>query len=169
MRLSTGTEAHNFGMGAAEMMVVQLLSPRYPEKSIKIVNHGLEDVNGVTVDFAHHGPQSGSRTWLTGNVARYYLQSAMLDELRRGNIPPMLYSRAHYHRWLTEEVRFGIYTSRIILTPSYCMLDDHARKSTQSISVITNGLIVVEIIDGKMIGDPIPLTKELDIRSRETL
>lgn len=172
LRLSIGTEAHVFGEGSAEILVADALQSRFPEHNIQVCHHGLPTVGGVTIDYAHHGPFTGSRSWLQGNVARYYLQSMMMEEIMAGNTPPRLYLRAHFHNWCCETVTLWIgekeYTSTILVTPAYCMLGEHGIKATRSRSSITNGMAVVEIVNGDILKIH-RLASTIDIRSKETL
>lgn len=172
LRLAIGTEAHVFGEGSAEILVADTLKAKFPAIDIQVCHHGLMEVGGITVDYAHHGPFTGSRAWLSGNVARYYLQSLMMEEIMAGRTPPRLVLRAHYHNWCCETVTIPLgdtdYTSTILVTPAYCMLGEFGVKSTRSRSAIMNGMGVVEIVDGDILKIH-RLTKTLDIRSRETL
>lgn len=172
LRLSVGTEAHVFGEGSAEILVADTLKREYPNKDIRVLHHGLAEVGGLMIDYAHHGPFYGSRTWLRGNVARYYLQSLMIDELMAGRRPADLYWRAHVHNWVRETVTVSIgeldYTSTILITPSYCMVGEHGHKVTRSVGSITNGMAAVEIVNGKLV-EIHRLTKTMDIRTRERI
>lgn len=172
LRLAIGTEAHVFGEGSAEILVADTLKREYPAKDVQVVHHGLMELNGMLIDYAHHGPPSGARLWLNGNVARYYLQSMMMNEIMEGRVPPRLYLRAHFHNWLCETVTFHCqnrdFISTILVTPSYCMIGEHGRKITRSAPAVTNGLAAIEIVDGKL-GEIHRLTQTMDIRSKETL
>ncbi len=170
LRLAVGTEAHVFGEGSAEILVADVLKKEYPQKDIQVVHHGLCEVGGVLVDYAHHGPGRGIRVWLNGNVARYYLQSLMMEAIMRGEKPPRLVFRSHYHDWICETVTISIgdvdYVSTIVITPSYCMMGEHGYKATRSAGKITNGMAAVEIERGEVIKIH-RLTKTLDIRTKE--
>ncbi len=168
MLISVGTEAHNFGLGSSEILVREQLQAIYRDKHVKLMYHGSETINGVRVDFAHHGPQPGSRNWLKGNVARFYLRDLMWEEIKLGNPPPELVCRAHYHQFVYEILFEGDYTSRLILTPSYMMLDDHASKVTQSRPYIQHGLVAFEIVDGRL-SEPYKFMRRIDVRRKESL
>lgn len=169
MRLGIGTGAHDFLDGSSTILVQQQLSALYPKKDVQVGYHGLANVAGVTVDYAHHGPFPGSREWLRGNVCRYYLQSLMLAELDRGSTPPDLVLRGHYHSPVDEVVKIRRkYKSHIYIVPSFDGMDDHAHQATRSVDEITFGMIAFEIVDGEIVKD-YPLYETHDIRRRETL
>jgi hypothetical protein len=168
MRLSIGTGAHDFLDGSSTILVTRHLQALYPQKSVEMGYHGLMDINGVTVDYAHHGPYPGSREWLKGNVARFYLRDLMLRDIEDGKRPPDLVMRAHYHSPVHETLEQGHHKSELYVVPSYCGLDDHSTQATQSIDRVTFGMLAIEIIDGKTIGEH-RLYHTLDIRKREIL
>ena len=64
--------------------------------------------------------------------------SRMEDEFDDGNAPPDVVLRGHFHEYISEVLtkfhRDKYYTSRMVILPSYCMLDDYARQATKSIS-----------------------------------
>lgn len=162
--IAVGTEAHNFGMGSAEIQVQKELAPLYPNKRIEVMYHGLLDVQGVKIDFAHHGPHPGSRSWLKGNMARFYLRDLMMREIMKKRRPPDLVWRAHRHEFVYEAMMQEEYFSRLCLGPSYSMLNDYSVKMTQSIHELVHGLIAWEIIDGKA-REPYPFLHKTDIRT----
>jgi hypothetical protein len=172
VRIIKGTGAHVFNQGTSEIVVTTLLKAGYPNVSTEVKDHGLFTIEGVDVDVSHHGPPPGSRKWLEGNEARYYLRSAMLDEITAGKTPPRIYYRAHYHQSVEETLivrgNGNRYKSTLIITPSLAFIDDHARQTVRSPSRITHGMSVAEIIDGELLRN-IPLEKTIDIRSHEAL
>lgn len=168
LRMAAGTEAHNFGQGSADILVNQTLKSEYGAKNIGVVYHGLLNVHGVLVDYAHHGPFPGSREWLKGNVARLYLRDLLYREIIAGNAPPRLVFRSHYHQYIKVTDEIGEHTSTLMITPSYCMLGDYAHQAARSPDRITNGMIAVEIKDGR-VKDIYPLVKTIDIRTKEAM
>ena len=95
-----------------------------------------------------------------------------MNELDNGNVPAQFVSRGHYHTFVKETLYMEYagqeIESTLIINPSLCMLNNHARQATKSSFIITNGFINVEIINGK-IHNVIKLTKTLDIRTKEIL
>jgi hypothetical protein len=172
VRITKGTGAHTFGEGSSEIITQRTLKERYPRKDIRTVYHGLAKVAGVKVDYAHHGPTTGSRNWLKGNEARYYLKSLIEDEIDLGNEPPHLILRGHYHAYIEEYViklhRNKRYKVQFNIIPSYCGIDDHARQITKSKSILQHGMVCYEIVDGKIL-DTYPMFKTIDIRTHEIL
>lgn len=174
VRFAAGTGVHVYGVGSAEMLVSDFLKPYYPKVDIGVVFHGLAEIRdtGVKIDYAHHGPYGGSRNWLRGNVARLYLQSLMQDEVDAGNVPPQIVLRGHYHTPVEESYTKRCdghkYRSQIVVAPSMCILDDYARKQTQSTFRITNGIYCFEIVDG-LVGSPYEISSVMDLRTVEVL
>jgi hypothetical protein len=172
VRIIKGTGAHVFNEGTSEIVVTSLLKAAYPGVDTAVKDHGLFNIAGVDVDISHHGPPPGSRKWLEGNEARYYLRSAMLDEITAGKTPPRLYYRAHYHQSVEEFLivkgNGHRYKSSLIITPSLAFIDNHARQTVRSPSRITHGMSVAELIDGELLRT-IPLERTIDIRTHEEL
>jgi hypothetical protein len=172
VRIIKGTGAHVFNQGTSEIVVSTLMKAAYPAVDTRVLDHGLFTITGIEVDVSHHGPPPGSRKWLEGNEARYYLRSAMLDEITAGHAPPRIYYRAHYHQSVEESLIIrgngNRYKSTLIITPSLAFIDNHARQTVRSPSRITHGISVAEIMDGELLRN-IPLEKTIDIRSREVL
>ena len=172
MRLAWGTSSHIFGEATTPRVVEDRLRENFPKKDIKGVPHGLLDINGLVIDYAHHGPGKGKRNWLAGNEFRYYLKSMQADEIDCGHHPPDLVARAHNHV-RHEEIVYKFangmkYTTHGILVPSYDLMSDFARQVTHSKSRVTNGMAVVEVINGK-IHYVHWLTKTSDIRVKEKI
>lgn len=163
-----GTQAHNGGEGSLELILANYLSARYPGVDIKPFYHGNMMYNGVMVDCAHHGPHPGTRNWLIGNTARFYLRDLMQREIMNGNKPPDIVLRGHYHSPVYEYLESGKRESRLYVLPSYSMYNDHATQATQSQNEITHGMIVFEMEDGRVTATH-RLYNKIDIRTTETL
>jgi hypothetical protein len=172
VRIITGTGAHVFMQGSGEILANEILGLKYPAISTRVMDHGLFEIAGSTVDVSHHGPFGGSRAWLKGNVARYYLQSAMFEEIQAGKIPPRIYMRGHYHEDIEETVTIKAagtrYKSTLMITPSFAFIDNHTRQTVKSPARITHGMSVAEIVDGELLKITW-LTRTIDIRSKENL
>ena len=172
LRITIGTGAHNLTEGATELLAAQVLKERYPNKTIDVLYHGLLFANDVVIDYAHHGPYPGSRAWLRGNVARYYLKSLMMDAAMSGSPIPQLVLRGHYHTPLqvTENmtVQGQFKEATLLISPSFSMLDDHAHQATRSADTITNGIYIAELLP-RTVNRIIPYFKTVDIRTQETI
>jgi len=170
-RLFTGTAAHVWP-GSAEAKVAWALRNDYPQKDVQSVHHSRTRVDGVLFDTAHHGPHPGSRDWLRGNVALYYLKDRIYRDRRMGKEPARVYIRAHRHVWVPVPYvdRWKGQESKHDLTvlPSYCGLGAFARKVTQSEPELTVGMCVYELVDGKLV-DIYPFIHYEDLRLEETL
>ena len=130
VRIAKGTGSHEFGEGSSSLAVAKSLRAKFPKKDIRSVYHGLARTNqGIFIDYAHHGPYPGSRNWLKGNEARYYLRSIMIGELNSGNIPPHIVLRGHYHEYVKEYLSIIAngteHESWITIIPSMDMFPSH--------------------------------------------
>jgi hypothetical protein len=161
---AVGTGAHNLGQGSADKLVTDQLQLKYPKIPINLCYHGLINYGNFVVDIAHHGPYTGSREWLKGNVARYYLQSMMLGAIKRGENPADLVIRGHYHEPVIEPVRMNHKTSHIVVSPSMCMVDDFAHQAAKSPDSVTVGMFVYEIVNDKLL-EIHEFTKTFDTRT----
>jgi hypothetical protein len=172
VRIVAGTGSHAFEEASSEILVTSWLKASYPDLNTDVLYHGHAMFSGLDVDYAHHGPGAGIRAWTKGNVAYLTLKSHMMSEVMRGKTPPRLYLYSHFHEYIRvdHELKAGntFYNSTLIVTPSFSMLNDHARQVTRSESEITNGMVVVEIVDGKIL-EIHKLMKSIDIRTREIL
>lgn len=172
VRLTIGTGAHEFGEGSATMMIATDAQKSFPELSVRAVYHGLADIDGVVIDYSHHGPGAGLRSWLHGNNVRFYLRDLMMREIMAGNQPPDLVLRGHVHtrsfERMTIEAGDSCYESSILVMPSMCMMSDFARQVTRSTYSITNGIALFEIVDGRL-SAPEWIARTVDIRTKEVL
>jgi len=173
-RIIVGTGVHGWE-GSAEALIGKGLAEMYPAVDTKTVYHAqvtLKDQQGQVLDLAHHGPHPGTRKWLEGNAAMWYLRSAMLDEIVDRDVPPIVYARAHYHTYrhvgpLRIRQNGSDIESRLIITPCYTGATDYTRKVTRSIRKLDHGLVALEFENG--LKDVHPFYQELDIRQKEEL
>lgn len=172
-RLTKGTSSHVLNEGASELLIGQQLQALYPNADINVLYHGLLDVDGIGIDYAHHGPYPGSRAWLRGNVARYDIRSYMQDEFNGGRTPARVLLRGHYHQWLPPEslsLEFmgEVYTTTLVMTPSYCGMGAHGHQATRSAFAQTFGMTAIEIVDGRL-GEIKSFKDTVDLRTKERL
>ena len=159
--LCVGTDVHEFMEGSASVLIRELAG-----RGVEVYNHALLDVEGYTLDIAHHGAGSGSRVWLRGNVARYYAQSLALSDIVAGHKPPNLIWRGHVHDPIDEVVSINGYKVRMLICPPMCFPGAYALKVTRSVSAVSFGVQVLEIIDGKLAGEPQSLVQKIDLRQQ---
>lgn len=166
-RLIAGTGAHEFGNASATVMLADMLQTQFPNVDVAARRHSLIEYGGVTFDISHHGPYPGSRTWLKGNVARYYLRDRIYQEIDDGIEPAAVYARAHYHSFVWE-ILIPNRQHHLIITPSYSGLTDHARQATRSAYKLVNGLCAFVVEAGRIV-ETRPMVEVLDVRERESL
>lgn len=150
LRIVKGTDAHNFGFGAAEFLLCEIFKNERPDIDTEVLTHGSMSIDGFIIDYAHHSPGAGARMWLRGNVIRNYVRDIMINARMCDRKVPNLVIRSHIHSYCRESVRVGSQECIAITTPSMSLMDDFAVQVTQSKSVIENGLLAFEIKDGKM-------------------
>lgn len=178
IRFAFGTASHIFEEGTSPVVVSHLFRSQYPNVNVGVVRHGLLNVMGIEVDYAHHGPSQGIREWTKGNQLRYYLKSLMSGHLKNGHEPPAAVFRSHYHyphREIVSEFiesdqpgRPRTVESRIYLTPSMTGMNDYAYQASRSNSKIYNGFMVLEIENGKIVDDHLDeFVWMLDLRTEE--
>lgn len=168
IRLVKGTGVHEFGEGSTAILLSKMLGDTYRQIDIKPLYHWLLDVEGCLIDCAHHGPTIGARSWLGGNMARYYLRDIQMNALLMGEQAPDLVLRGHVHGLIDEVVTTGRIRGRIIVCPSLCGLGDYARMKTRSAGILAVGMYLIRLDSGE-VKDIIPLVETLDIRTREQL
>ena len=178
LRLYHGTAAHGFGAGSAEITIAKYLQGYAPDRDIKTIKHGLSTFAGVDFeaddqfDVAHHGPSKGIREWTYGNQMRHYTKSLQFEHITRRKRPPRYLFRYHYHDYWRERVFYRNDTEEFltdfILVPCYCGMKEHGRQATRSKYIITNGIVAVEIVNGR-VKEVRAFWKEKDTRTREAL
>lgn len=166
--LIQGTQAHDWCEGGASFLVTELLRSGFPALSLQVLRHALIDLDGVIIDAAHHGPTPGAKTWLTGNNLHSNVRSMMLDSLLRGERPPDAVLRAHYHTAVRETVRVGEYTTEAAISPGLCGLTYYAQQATRSAYLLSFGLVLVTVEDGRLASVDVWSRTE-DLRTRVTL
>lgn len=172
IRLAKGTGSHVFGEGSAEVLVAHMLKNKHPGRDIQSCYHGLLDIDGVTIDYAHHGAGPGIREWTAGNQCRYYLKSLIHSEWKAGREPPRLVLRGHYHTYRREKVFEDLACETrefdMVLMPSYCGMGDHGHQATRSAWLQTHGMVAFELSCGQIV-DAHAFTRTLDLRTKEAL
>ena len=159
LTLFSGTGAHDFGEGSAEETVAKVLG-----KKVRMSHHELIDIDGLLVDAAHHGPGAGKRDWLKGNVARFYLQSA----IQMDNPPANIYLRGHVHDSIWVSLFYHHKMYHLFVAPSWQLPGGYVEQQGQSPSAAVAGGWILEITDGRMT-NAYEVPFEFPLRKRVTL
>lgn len=171
-RMAFGTGVHVFGQGSSEIIISEMLRDRFPKINTRALYHGLADIGGFTIDYAHHGPNPGRMNWTRADSPRNYLKSKMMDDLDNNCSPAHLVVRGHFHSYV--KTWFGLsrmgkwYESWLVVMPPLCLPGDYTRKATSSTYRVSPGIVTFEIINGRL-HDVYPFTRTLDMRTVETL
>ena len=172
LRLCVGTASHEFGEGSAPRLVINALKPEFPSVDIKVVQHGLLWVDGVSIDYAHHGPGASQRHWLQGNTARFYLRDLMQREIKAGRPVPRIVVRSHVHthvrETLRDEDRGELVISDLFITPSWCGMGDYAVQVTRSNYLVTHGMVLLGVEEGELRVEH-SLVATTDVRTEEVV
>ena len=172
VRLTKGTASHEYEGGTSTETIEDRLRDNFPKIDTKSLYHGLAFVDGLPIDYSHHGPPPGSRNWLKGNVARLYLSSMIEDCLNAGITVPKLVMRGHYHVFVKEFYHKRQNGSEIntwlTINPSYAFPDEWTRQTVKSVFIVSTGLLAYEIINGK-IYDIHAFVKTKDRRTEEVI
>lgn len=170
IRFAVGTGIHEMGEGSSSITISKMIKAKHSHLDIQTIYHGLLNVGNFLVDYSHHGPSKGIRKWLEGNELRFYLRSIMIDDIMAGKRPPHLVLRGHYHMYRREFLEIitngKSYESWIVLLPGFTFKDDYTRRATRSDYKQTVGMVIFELIDGRLYQTH-RFTKTVDIRTKE--
>ena len=199
-RFSKGTGAHTYGEGSSETILAAELAyfmtamaagatpyggetaetqlaadlrSQDQQMDVRAVYHGVAEIDGVRIDYAHHGPGPGMRDWTSGNQVRYYLKSLVLEQRRMGLPPADVYFRGHRHAFIHEALMSemwdgDLYDYHMVTLPSYCGMGAYGHQATFSAPYQWFGTVAVEIVDGE-VGRIKPFVHCRDIRTWEVL
>ena len=169
MVFAKGTGYHELEEGSAALIVAARV--RTAGIKVDVPYHWKATIGGVNFDLAHHGSPPGSRYWLRGNILRLYTQSIMDDELVEGHDPPDVLLRGHYHQYVSEVVtrraRGKTWRTHAAICPSYCFIDDYARKVAKSPPKATIGMLAFEVVDGRV--TPHEFIRTFDFTTKEVV
>lgn len=168
LRMAVGTPSHAFGEGSADVLVSEQLKWKYPKLNIRVMYHGLCELSGVQIDFAHHGPTVGRLPWTKGNGVRNYLKAMLQDDFNHGRPLPDLVLRGHYHEYVKEWGGFNDHEAWMVVMPPMSLLGDFGTQAMRSINYVAPGTVAFEIINGHL-HNIHPFTRTLDIREVETI
>lgn len=168
LRMAAGTGAHVFGEGSAEILVAEHLKWKYPKVDIRVMYHGLAKIQGVNIDFAHHGPNVSKQPWNRGSGAKNYLKSMQQEDFNLGRDMADLVLRGHYHEFVKEWNSLQGHEAWIVVMPPMCLAGDYTIQAVKSLTYVSPGTVAVEIINGKII-DIHSFTETLDIREIERI
>jgi len=151
LRLVWGTDSHEGGDRSATTIVHRIIKAENKGLDLKSYGHGLMNLGGVWIDFAHHGSSPGIRHHTEGNAMRWEIGSELDGSAADGDPLVHLYIRAHFHRRsqvsLTRFYNDVPHTAHGIILPPYQLLTHFARQVVKSPRRSRVGLAAVEIIN----------------------
>jgi hypothetical protein len=152
IRFCYGTGAHDYGQQSATKGVAERCAAwGYP---VACVDHGVEEIDGCSIDWAHHGP-TVSRMEDKACAGRRYVIRLLRLFLERGKRAPDIVLRGHVHARITEMVkvpwgRDGVPVLLSIGAPLAGM-NEYAHKFTQSTPITEIGGTLIRIENGRVL------------------
>ncbi len=154
--LIRGTEAHVGKSGEGEEKIADGLS-RDKRPIVKDGDtgtsshwHAKMEVQGVRLDFAHHG-RIGQRPWTEQNIVNLLAFQIWVEHHRRGEPPPHFAVRSHFHTFADTA---NAHPTRVIQTPAWQLHTAFAHKVvTESLADIGGVLILIR--DGAAAVEPV--------------
>lgn len=154
--LIRGTEAHVGKSGEGEEKIADGLrrnkNPIVKDKDNGTSSHwhAKVEVDGVRLDFAHHG-RMGQRPWTEQNIVNLLAFQIWVEHHRREEPPPHLAIRGHLHRFADSA---GAHKTRVIQTPAWQLHTAFThRVVTESMADI--GGVILLIRDGVLSVEPV--------------
>ena len=144
-----GTEAHVGVGGCSEESIARALSDDWPvEPDPESGNCSwwklMMDVEGVLIDFTHHG-RTGMRPWTHWNATALLAAQIVMERVRGHERIPNLAIRSHFHR---HSDSYDAHLCRVIQTPAFQLGTSYVTKVVPE-SLADIGGIAIVIDDGK--------------------
>jgi hypothetical protein len=140
-----GTESHVGKSGKAEEALARWLGAEPdPETGNASWWHCRMDLDGVRLDFAHHG-RMGQRPWTRGNVVLNLAAEVFMEYAAAGKPHPHLAVRSHLHQWMDTG---SIHPVRVIQTPGWQLKTGYVHKVAANSLIPHIGGALVLIRDG---------------------
>lgn len=142
-----GTEAHVGGEAASEERIADGLR-RDKRPIVSDLDTGTaswwhlrQEINGVRLDFAHHG-RTGQREHTRANAAALHAYDIVLSHLNTGDPIPHLCVRSHYHRF--NDSGDASPHTRVLTTGAFQLKTGHVHKvAADTLADIGGYLILV--------------------------
>jgi hypothetical protein len=147
-----GTPAHVMASGSADEQVAQEIGAEKVagDRKVRSSFHLKLNFAGALFDFAHQGPNPGTRMWLFGNSLRGYARTIVLDALVRHDRPPDCVVRSHFHRKCLETINDYNHECKAIVTPALQFKTEYSHMIVSHESIADVGATVISIDDGRI-------------------
>ena len=141
-----GTSSHTGPGSSSEERIARALSDSY-----KIEMDGgnyswyklMMDVEGVFLDFTHHG-RTGYRPWTHFNATALLAAQITMERVKGGERIPDLAVRSHFHRTADS---YDAQPCRVIQTPAFQLGTEYVNQKVPE-SLADIGMIAVVVDDG---------------------
>ena len=144
-----GTESHVGQGGSSEESIARALSDDWPVERCPETGNAswwklMMDVDGVFLDFTHHG-RTGMRPWTHANATILLAAQITMERVKRGERIPDLAIRSHFHR-ISDS--YDAHPCRVIQTPAFQLATAFVNKVVPETMADIGGIAIV-IDDGK--------------------
>jgi hypothetical protein len=112
--------------------------------------HLRMEVQGVRLDFAHHG-RYGQRPWTRGNVVLNYAAEIFYDHAAQGVPHPHVAVRSHQHRFFDTA---AAHPTRVVQTPAWQLATAFIHRINPGALAHVGGVILT-IVDGVLTVHPV--------------
>ena len=132
VRFLQATSWHELGNGGASKTLAHLVKADNKKLDVKHMNQSRIVVDGVMLDFTHHGSSTSKRKYLEGNSAFLDAKDRIINHIIEGKRCPDLSFTAHTHKPSKASASIlsnGEYiTNTQIITPPLCGAGAYSRK-----------------------------------------
>lgn len=144
-----GTESHVGKSGSSEESIARaLLEQGYPVQGDPATGtsswwHLLLRIHDRLLSFAHHG-RMGRRPWTRKSNVTYLAEQIFSEYVRRGDEPPALAVRSHYHRYMDTGPPHPVErnVTRVVQTPAWQLHTSHGWKVVPEDLADIGGVII---------------------------
>lgn len=140
-----GTEAHVGKSAAYEERIADGLwrdgRPVIRDLETNTASHWKwrAEVEGVLMDFAHHG-RIGTRAWTKPNVVLNLAADIFMEHAKDGDPHPQLSVRSHYHRHVDT---YDAHPTRVIQTPAWQLATAYVHKVSAETMADVGGIFIL--------------------------
>lgn len=118
--------------------------------------HKALDIDGVVMDFTHHG-RMGQRSWTKGNTVNLTAFQIWAEHNLAGRTAPDIAVRSHMHQYWDT---YNAYPTRVIQTASWQLATAFVHKVVAESSLADVGGLILMVRDGELTVEPMLFTPD---------
>ena len=153
-RFLQATSWHEGSNGANSKAVASQLKAHYKSKDIQRMNKLRVRINGITIQFSHHGVNTSKYKHLEGNAAYNASKNMLNESLIENESCPDLVMSAHCHKpsWGTSHVlsEGQYHTCSWAVSAPMCGPGAYSRQVANP-NAYYIGMNIVQVVDGKLL------------------